>query len=410
MVSRSLCLKCKGRGWCGEKCVVLERFNSKRKSFDLFKENDFSGLSPPGVFVSWSNYPNPSVSALSTPLFSSDVSLMDSEEKWFGLDSEKIVSMRQNLIGSSKKISVNNAVNPSRDLGLVQEIALSKKMVDLEVELKHKPVSKLSFNDLTKPIGFFAEAKKIELVSNPKTFSKAEYIVSDTSVKAIDASIELLNAGLPLSFVQKIFSVGLLGLEKTRKIVPTRWSITALDSSVSEKLISEKILFNPLIDCFQVFEEKYLDNHFLILLMPFNWSFELLELWLKGGVWTMGSSANQVVHDFEFVKGRKKYASNTTGAYYAIRLALTQFLSEKKKQATVIVFRKIGVDYDVPLGVWVVRETVKNALKKTPLEFNSLELALKFVKNRLGEEEFVSLKSKAIVLNEVGKQKKLFEF
>jgi DNA repair protein NreA len=410
MPSREMCLQCKGRGFCGEKCIVLERFQRKQKSFDLIKGTDFNGLTPPGVFVSWKSYPNSSVSALSTPLNSDEVSLMDKEEQWFGLKSDKIVSMRQQLIGSSKKIDVNNAVNPSRELSLMQEIALSKSKVDLEIELKHKPVSNLNFNELTSPVGAFAEAKKINLTENPKTFSKAEYIVSDTDAKALDGTMELMKADLPLSFIQKIFSVGLLGQKKKRKIVPTRWSITALDSGVSEKLIQEEILFNSLIDSFQVFESKYLDNHIMILLLPFSWSFELIELWIKGGAWTLNASENQISHDFEFQRGRKEYASSTQGAYYAVRFALTQYLSKKKKQATGIVFRKIGKEYNVPLGVWVVRETAKNALNKQPLEFNELNLALKFIQNRLGEKEFNLLKSKTVVLKETGKQKKLIEF
>ena len=46
--------------------------------------------------------------------------------------------------------------------------------------------------------------------------------------------------------------------------------------------------------------------------------------------------------DVEFFSQRKDYASNVTGAYYAARLAVAEFLVEKKRQAAAIVFREIG--------------------------------------------------------------------
>jgi hypothetical protein len=387
----------------------LERHRKRNQLIDSFKETDFNAFTPPGVFVSWNNYPNVSFSALSSQENGKEIKFYDKEEKWFGLPSEKIVSMRQNLLASGKKFSVEEAQNPSRNLGILQEIALSDNSVELELKLKSKPRISLDFNALTSPISSFSEAEKIVLTENPRIPAKAEYLSSDTDAKSITAVIELIDSGLELSHVQKIFSAGLLGLKKKRRIVPTRWSITALDSNVSEKLINEKILFFPEINSFQLFESNYLDNQILVLLVPDSWKFEVNELWAKGSIWTPNESSS-ALNDFEFARGRKKYASNIGGAYYAARLPIVQYLESKKRQAAAIVFRKIGSNYDVPLGVWVIRETVKNALSKHPLKFYELSLALQFISNTLGEREFTEMESKSVLLKEIGKQKKLFEF
>jgi hypothetical protein len=69
--------------------------------------------------------------------------------------------------------------------------------------------------------------------------------------------------------------------------------------------------------------------------------------------------------DYEFYEGRKKYASNITGAYYAARKEVCEYLYRIGRQARVLIFREVRGGYVVPLGVWVIRETVKNAMNLT---------------------------------------------
>ncbi len=66
--------------------------------------------------------------------------------------------------------------------------------------------------------------------------------------------------------------------------------------------------------------------------------------------------------DYEFYQGRKNYASNITGAYYAARKEVCEYLYNIGRQARVLIFREVRGGYLVPLGVWVIRETVKNAM------------------------------------------------
>ncbi|MHA1870094.1 MAG: hypothetical protein ACTSXF_04030, partial [Promethearchaeota archaeon] len=167
---------------------------------------------------------------------------------------------------------------------------------------------------------------------------------------------------------------GLIGKGKARKLVPTRWAITAVDSIISKRLIRQIKEF-PEISEYYTFYNEFLDNKFIILFMPKTWSFEMMECWDANTIWTQNvpgvQNINQntfkepiIMEDFELEKGRKTYAFNVTGAYYAARKEVAEFLYRERKQARVIVFREVNGGYIVPLGVWVIRETIRNALYK----------------------------------------------
>ena len=163
-------------------------------------------------------------------------------------------------------------------------------------------------------------------------------------------------------------------------MVPTRWTITAVDDIISKSLIKEIKRF-PEINDYQIFEGEYLDNHFKILLFPGKFMYEMNEVWAPNSLWNIalnGNSRNlapQIVTDGEFYGGRKNYASNITGAYYAARKAVCDYLIKIRRQARVLIFREVSKGYVVPLGVWVIRETVNNAMQtSTPIildDFNS---------------------------------------
>jgi hypothetical protein len=77
--------------------------------------------------------------------------------------------------------------------------------------------------------------------------------------------------------------------------------------------------------------------------------------------------------DYENFYGRKSYATNTFGGYYATRLPILEFLERRKRQASVLAIRLETPSYWAALGVWVVRESVRKALSKKILDFRSIE-------------------------------------
>jgi len=394
---------------CGLKhCPVLEKYNSFRKTTSLIHGKEFSGSSPPSVFVSWSNYPNVSIAPLAPPMHSENNFVFDSPEEWYGMPLEEIVSMRQQLIQSNSKANVFSASNPSYKLMNMQEIAMAERPVDLEIELKKKPVARLSFHESIAPIGPSAPLEKFSLTSNPNIPQKIDYLVSDTAVKSAVALSELYDAGFQVSTLYKLLSAGTLGVKKNRRLVPTRWSITATDDTLGKQLV-EKIKDYSQISEFQLFHSNYLDNDFWVLLTPDSWAFENLECWLPGGIWTEQAKEFHIVQDHEFYSGRKSYASNVEGAYYAARLGVLEYLIKIRKQASAIVFREIGQGYSQPIGVWQIRENVRHSFDFKPLVFYELPMVFEFLKKKL-KVPFNSYLKESKLLDALRHQKKLFEF
>jgi hypothetical protein len=382
-ITPELCIKCKGKLLCGLKtCPIIEKNSSQTKIVSKIKDNEFEGATPPGFFVSWQNYPKVAVAPLSSlPEELSPIS--DSPEQWYGLPQEEIIKFRESLLRSYKTMPVDLASNPSYELVDFQELAMSKNLVDVNINLKKAPKTETSFDSFSAPMGPSAALNKIKANTNPKIDKKLDYFYNDTDIKSKDALIELYNHGTAISTLSKVLSSGALGQKKKRKLVPTRWSITAVDSNLSKYFIEEKIVQNKVIDSFKLFNSNYLDNNFWIMLMPYPFSFENIECWLPGGVWNFDKKDFKLMSDHELSTGIKGYPKETEGAYFASRIGVCEYLVDKKLNAAAIVFREIGDGYAMPLGVWQIRENVRAAMANKPFEFSSMDLALEFLSKKL---------------------------
>jgi hypothetical protein len=112
-----------------------------------------------------------------------------------------------------------------------------------------------------------------------------------------------------------------------------------------------------------------LGNTVALLFIPSGWQFEAMESWL-------GGLKPPIISDHEWFKGRKDYAKDVVGAYYATRLPALEYLVNIRRQAGVIVFMEIDPQHWIPLGVWRFREIAKRALETTVKSFNTLDEAL----------------------------------
>lgn len=384
----------------GYYCKICQIEDCKKHTFLIGKTKnikEFSGSSPPEVFVGRWNYPNVYAGILS-PQETGDTSILSSPELWHRnkLSIPEILSFREKLIYGRSKTNIKNQ---SKIIDTVKEVAMTHKPISTEFKLK-KAISQNKERESRVPlISNAAEVEKFRLQENLSVKPKIDYIVNDTDVKAKNSILELYNSGIENSSIVKLLSVGLLGLKKNRILVPTRWSITAVDDSISKEQL-KKIRFYPEIQEYRVFSAEYLGNHYEFLLMPDKWSFEVLEISLKNlSFWK----------DFEFFNPRKKYAESVTGAYYANRLALTEYLEKIKRQSSCIVFRQISEEYYAPLGVGILRQVSREAFSKQPLKFDNLKEALNNIQSRLNIkiEEYTS---KSEVLKEYGKQTRLNAF
>lgn len=378
-----------------------------RKEF----KKDFSGSSP-SIFIGRQGYPQVNIGFLS-PQFGGDTSHYDSPRLWskgkFQIGT--IASMRYGLVNSRAKWNVKEVNKQNRLLDICKEVGMASNSVELEVNLKEQP--KLNFQPEKEiiPFGPQGEVRNARVTANPKVDSRVERVVSDTDLRAVEGVLSLYKKGFEENFLTKLLSSGSMGLNANRKLVPTRWSITAVDDTLGKKLISTVKDFST--GEFQVYFGGNWGNYYLILFFPEVWSFELFEMYLEHKVNPWSKAGNFYSTDYEDYSGRKEYAEECAGGYYSCRLGVLDKLNELKRQGSVLVFRFITPEYNIPLGVWVCREATRKSMNEKPLTFGSQELMLKyakeFIKNKFGFELELLLRESKL-LKEKKVQRRLGEW
>ncbi|MFX1257414.1 MAG: hypothetical protein ACFFAN_06130 [Promethearchaeota archaeon] len=435
---KNICLRCKGaRLLCGKKMCPILLKKSILKSivpfeFGKFKRNvEIFGASPPGFFVGRYNYPNVSVGPLvpykefESNLNIEDYHILDAPELWYGKQMVDVIRYRSSLVRSNFKVNVKideqklkntPSLKAQKLLETSQELSMAARPIDTETKLK-KLNFRMMMDNHALPVGPIGITEKIRITENVKVHPKVDYCVSDIDLKAQDAITDHLycEGHIPQSSMIRIFSAGLLGEKKSRKLVPTRWAITAIDDMISKKLIREIKKFTEIND-YRLFEAKYLDNRFKILLFPGKFIYEMNEVWAPNSLWNTSLSRNnrklkpQIMTDYEFYKGRKSYANNITGAYYAARKAVCEYLYNIRRQARILIFREVSSGYIVPLGVWVIRETINHAMESNkPIVLDNFNAAI----NKMAKGLIVDLKywkKSSKLINFVKNQKTISNF
>src|SRR3989338_2128244 len=255
------------------KLSYLEKLTPKLGKTFFGKEID--GSSPPSVFVGREGYPKVFVGPMVTQN-KGDTAIMDTPEQWLGkFDALGIANFRMRLIRGMKLVGI-------KDVGCstvekMKEIAMARDSVEAETEFEKKPRG-YTFNVDHQPFGPSAPLKKMEF-GNVYWEHHMEKAYHDTDLLSQQAVIGLYDKGLLVSHIPKAFSVGAFGLRTKRKLVPTRWSITAVDDILGKDLLSS-VKHHPKIDNYQVYEFKDLNNYFIILLTPTSWQYEFLEAFI----------------------------------------------------------------------------------------------------------------------------------
>ena len=335
---------------------------------NLFSSDSISGTSPPSVFVGSYDYPKVFVGPMVPPIHG-NTSLLDSPEKWKGKSLEEIVNFRLNLVRGIQKISIDKT--DGQYIENLQEVAMSSKPIDSDLIFQKSTSSNVSLDGESAPFGPIGEIKsaKFSGTTSVKSIEKTFY---DKDLKAQDAVLNLYNSGIEISKIQKCFSIGMLG--QKRKLVPTRWSITATDDIISKSLADE-ILDYSLIDSCRVFSYEHLGNVFSVVLFPHRWIYEMIEAWYSNGILGFGS-------DYEGIRGID-HPPAIAGAYFAAKLGVLEYLNEKKIQAGVVILREIRPEYAIPVGVWQVREGIREAMKQNPTVTDNFDNALLLASNNM---------------------------
>lgn len=336
------------------------------------------GSSPPSVFVGRYGYPKLKVGPMIPPTHG-DTTILDKSELWAGKNLVEIANYRLSLVRGTFTMNVHDTT--SGYIVNLQELAMSERPAESEAIFERKPFAEIEFekeiklNTESAPFGPAAPLKSFKTSTHPvdKRIESAYY---DTDVRASDAILELYGDGVPVSNIHRVLSVGMLGQKKKRKLVPTRWSITATDDTISKSLVYANEA-NSTIDLFEVMQYSHFANYYSIILIPDDlWSFEMIESWFT----TSGQMATG--SDYEDAGGLHHYPS-IGGAYFSARLSVAEYLSQHRRKAAALVLREIHPEYVMPLGVWQIREGVRAALRKLPQKFETFDSALAYASANL---------------------------
>ena len=373
-----MCLACRGsKLLCGKaRCPIIAKAEGFAKhATSLYSSDIIEGSSPPGVFVGRFGYPKVMIGPMVPAVFG-NTEFLDTPEMWVGKSIEEIIDYRYSLIRGCIKEDIHNVVKGSRLVENLQEIAMSAKPTDSTLLLSKKPTSRVSFSESSQPFGPSAPLKEFRPQGNISVDQRIEKAYYDRDLKASDAVFSLYKNGVRFSKLEKSFSVGVFGEKKRRKLVPTRWSITAVDSVLSLRLMDE-IKEYETIDDYRVFTSSNLDNIYVGILTPEKWKYEWIEAWHSGTAWNRFGSKPEMIGDFEGYYGRRTYAK-PGGCYYSTRFAVSEFLSRERRQAGSINLREIHPGYILPVGVWNVRESIRNLLVSKPRSFCTFREALDY--------------------------------
>ncbi len=144
----------------------------------------------------------------------------------------------------------------------------------------------------------------------------------------------------------------------------------------------------------------YYANKFIVLFLPSYFSYELIECILR-------EDRVLIKRDFETHFKRTKYVEETAGGYYAIRLGIAEKLYEMGKQASVIVLREILPEYYMSVGVWMLRESIRELIKTKPHRFYDIGNALSYIKKEVIADLYSSFMTSKVLKNFL-RQKRLF--
>ncbi len=378
------CAECKGRGLCGlSRCPIMSRFYARAP----VRPSDHYQGAAPSVFVGSYGYPKVS----GGPLMINDA---DNPPDWIarGLAIEDIVGIRARTI--------RGTAGTGRLTDNLQEIALSSRPLDVEVRFV-KPVSfDLRFDGTIAPVGLTGAIRKMDVLDNALVDRAVDRATSDTDLSATDAFEVLHASGTDVYQITQLLTAGLLG--RRRRVVPTRWAITAVDDSVSTRL-KKKIARYPPISDIEIFSASLYGNHIVCLLVPGDWRFEMIEVWGKRSLW--GGEEETIAQDSEGLT-RSGY-SPLMGAYYSARLAVTEYLEGIRRSARVIVLRNITGEYWAPLGTWVVREATRNAMAGERVRCATLEEGVDTASRLIG---FSRWHPHSRLIPDMMTQKTLFDF
>lgn len=346
----------------------------RNKNSATLSSKTLSGATPPSVFVGRYGYPRVKVGPMLPPLHG-DTTILDKPELWLGKSIEEIVNYRLSLVRGVLNIDIHRT--SGNYVESLQELAMTSTSVESEATFEKTPIREieqeksLALDTDSAPFGPIAPLKTFKASSSPSVDQRLENVFYDKDLRADEGIMNLYQGGVEVSRIHRVLSMGMLGLQKNRRLVPTRWSITATDDVISSSLIKEIETFST-INFYNVYKYTHLGNYYSVIIIPDDiWSFEMQEAWYDNN----GNLGVGI--DFENANGLDHYPS-IAGAYFAGRLGVAEHLFKIRRKAAALILREIRPEYVIPVGVWQIREGIRKALDGEARQFDNFEKALSF--------------------------------
>ena len=365
---------------------ALLRYYYSAKTMKLLDRMDLSGSAPTDIFIGRFGYPKVSIGPLVPPEFG-DTSILGMPERWRHMSIEDVVNMRSRLVRGMHTTNIHD-VEKGRMEELVRDLAIAERPAETEMNFAKRPRMSVTMLDEVQPFGPSAKMSSMD-VYNVKADKKVESRYTDTDATAKTSMIELYERGVPVSRIMKGLSAGLFGIGHNRKFVPTRWSITAVDDTLGKANLEEVKGYESL-DSIHAYYHVSLDNRWLIFLIPGGWQYESIEAWYPKTVWNENGVDISIYGSYEGYNGRKTYAE-IGGCYYSGRLAITEKMKMLQRQGMALILREVHDGYIMPVGVWNVREHVRDTLQVKPDILHTVTDMLNYAQARLdiGTKEWI---------------------
>jgi len=351
--------------------AITDHIEAAQSRFDETLSDDaVVGSTAPSVFVGRSSYPNVSTGLLAPVGDEAAADSYVTSGAWYdeGFSIEDVFEKRTGLLNSTRRATVDVEDVWDGFVGTQREVAIADRPVDVELGLDGTPGFDMdgTLEDIAAPRGPRANAEAARLTENPHVPRAVEKTLSDDDWRAEGAITYLYRRGFDVYDIRNVLSVGALGVGGHRRLVPTRWSITAVDDTVGQYLRG-RIRNAQTIGETLVWQTRYVGNDYWVVAAPGDWEFELLELKAPGSIWNPDPDGElYMAADREGYAGRSEYVDETSGAYYAARLGVLEELADRGRQAKVFVVRHATNEYWAPIGVWQIRESVRDAFDAEP--------------------------------------------
>jgi hypothetical protein len=321
------------------------------------------GSVSPSIFVGRAGYPEVSTGLLSPVGNEDEAARFVASDAWYeeGIDLTEVFRRRTSLLNSRRSVPVDVRDTWDGFVGVGREVAIADRPVDVEIDLGGDPRVDFDADGVSTPTGPRAPARSATLGENPHVPRPVAKTLEDDDWRAEGAITYLYRRGFDVYEIDTLLSAGALGRGDHRRLVPTRWSITAVDDTVGQYLRGS-LRDAPSVDAVEIHRNEFLGNAYWVLLAPGQWEYELVELKAPGSVWNPDPEEGLwLAADREGYEGRTGYVDETAGAYHAARLGVLEHLHDRGRQAKCLVFRHVSEDYWGPAGVWQVREGVRHA-------------------------------------------------